>query len=42
MPIFAVREVEPWTAPSIVAGVVLLALVVGALYLVLRRYLGDG
>jgi hypothetical protein len=41
MPIFAVREVEPWTGLSIAAGVVLLVIVIGALYWALRRYLGG-
>ncbi len=39
MEIRALQEAEPWTAPSIVAGVILLVATIVLLVWVIRRYL---
>jgi len=41
MEIAALREVEPWTGPSIVLGAVLLIATIAVLVWAIRRYL-DG
>ena len=41
MEIRALQEVEPWTTPSIVAGVVLLVVVIVVIVWLVRRFLNG-
>jgi hypothetical protein len=41
MEIRAIQEAEPWTGPSIVAGVLLLVITIAVLVWAIRRFLRD-
>ena len=41
MEIAALREVEPWTGPSLVMGIVLLVVTIAVIVWAIRRYLNG-